>query len=94
MAVKLAELAPAVTANDAGTPKTVPLLLERLIAVPPDGADCERLTVQLAVPPEASVVGVHWTVETVGNEVTVIEPPVPATLTLLPSGDAPMMPFS
>ena len=54
----VAVVAPAATVRKAGVPKSV-LLLLRLIAAPPAGAACERTALQVLVPAELSVVGVH-----------------------------------
>ena len=53
-----AAVAPAAMVTDTGVAKKL-LLLLRLTAVPPAGAACERTTLQVAAPPELSVVGVH-----------------------------------
>ena len=61
------------TVTEAGTVSDV-LLEERATAEPPVGAACESVTVQVEVPPEATVVGVHCNVVTLaGGGVTVIE---------------------
>jgi hypothetical protein len=58
VAVKFAVVAPAATVADAGTVSAA-LLSEIATAVPPAGADCDMVTVQVEVLPESTVVGVH-----------------------------------
>jgi len=58
LAKNVAELAPAATVADVGTPKLA-LLLVRAMAVPPEGAAPDRETVQVADAAPVIVVGVH-----------------------------------
>ena len=53
---------------------------------PPVGAACDNVTVQVEVPPEGTVVGAHFKVETVtAAGVTVIAPPLPEMAMVVPS---------
>ena len=58
VAVKVAVVAPAATATEAGTVSR-PLLLDRVIVAPPDGAAEDRVTVHVELLPVASAVGLH-----------------------------------
>jgi len=61
-------------------------------AAPPVGAAPDSATVQVVAEPEVTDVGEHWKLESVAEAPeTVMEPPVPVTLTWLPSPMAPMM---
>jgi len=77
VAVKLPVVAPAPTVTDVGTVSAV-LLSDTATAVPPVGAACEIVTVQLELPPEAIEVGVQVSPETVDTVdwPTVMVPPV------------------
>ena len=72
MAVKLPVVAPAATVTEAGTVSAV-LFEESATEDPPVGAACVNVAVQLEVPPELTVVGVHCRLVTVicGDTVTV-----------------------
>lgn len=59
VAVKTVELEPEGTVTDAGTLKAG-LSLESATAVPPAGAACEIVTVQLAVPPVPKLAGAQF----------------------------------
>ena len=61
-----AVVAPAATVSEAGDAKRV-LLLLRLTAVPPVGADCEMATVHVVVAPEPSDVGLQVRKDNVGG---------------------------
>jgi hypothetical protein len=63
--VKLAAVDPAATVTETGT-VSAELLSETVTTEPPDGAAPESVTVQIDVPPEATVVGEHCSAETVG----------------------------
>ena len=71
VAVKVAEVEPAETATDAGTLRRV-LLEERPTLDPPAGAAVDRVTVQVLLPPEPSVAGLHPTEEIVRGAVKLI----------------------
>jgi hypothetical protein len=86
VAWKVAVVAPAVTATDGGTVKLV-LLSDRLTNAPPLGAGSDSATVQVDDALDATVVGVHASVETLG--MTVIVPPVPTKSASVPFGKAP-----
>ncbi|MCX6634225.1 MAG: hypothetical protein NT090_03940, partial [Acidobacteria bacterium] len=58
LAENVAELAPAATVADAGTPKLARLLV-RAMAAPPEGAAADRETVHVADAAPVIVVGVH-----------------------------------
>lgn len=82
VAVKLAEVAPAATATEAGT-DSAPVLLERFTVVPPAGAAGFSKTVHVDELPLVSDVGLHDSPVTVGNwtggvEIEIV-PPVPVT---------------
>ena len=57
-AVNVAEVLPEATVTDVGTVRAV-LLSERLITTPADGAAALIEAVQVLLPPEARLVGVH-----------------------------------
>ena len=63
-------VAPAATVTEDGSVSAV-LLSERETVVPPEGAACEIVTVQLVVPPELTVAGVHCKPVTVACGATV-----------------------
>jgi hypothetical protein len=89
VAVKVAVVAPLATVSEAGTDRAA-LLSESVTAAPPDAAACDKVTVQVEVPPDVTVAGAHWTPLTfVTAPITLIVPPVPAIFALLPSGRAP-----
>jgi hypothetical protein len=75
--VKLPAVAPAATVTGVGTVSAA-LLLETATAVPPVGAACEMVTVQLLLPPDTTEVGVQVKPVTVGRvgRLTVMVPPV------------------
>jgi hypothetical protein len=58
VAVKVAELAPAVTATEAGTVNAAALLAS-VTTIPPAPAGCEIVTLQVDAPPELRLVGLH-----------------------------------
>lgn len=62
LTVKVAEVVPAGTVTEAGVLSSL-LLPDRAITRPPAGAAPLRDTVQVLLPPEASVVGLHWNAE-------------------------------
>jgi hypothetical protein len=71
--VKLPVVAPAATVTEAGGVSAV-LLSESVTPVPPVGAACEMVTVQLVLPPDATEVGVQLKpVTVVAGGVTVTE---------------------
>ena len=85
MAVKLAVVAPAATVTDAGTVSEA--LLTESATVPP--VVCDTVTVQVEVPPDCTVDGVHCSDETVvAGCVTVTVPPLPVIPRFVPSGNA------
>ena len=61
---------PAATLALAGT-VTAALFEDRATLDPPEGAGCDNVTVQAALPPEFSEVGEHWSADTVTEGVTV-----------------------
>jgi len=76
----------AATVTEAGSVSDV-LFDESATADPPAGAACESVTVQVDVPPEATVVGVHCNAVTLaGGGVTVmevvVEPPLSEAVTV------------
>ena len=68
----MAVVAPAPTVTDTGTVSAV-LVSEIVTAVPPEGAACDSVTVQVEVPPEVIPVGLHCSPVTVGRTVTELE---------------------
>jgi hypothetical protein len=64
LALKVAEEDPAVTLTEVGTVKAE-LLSERATTVPPLGAVCDSVTVQLTLEPERTLVEEHCNLETV-----------------------------
>ncbi|MGD0669124.1 MAG: hypothetical protein ABSB23_16320 [Bryobacteraceae bacterium] len=64
VAVKFAELAPDTTLTEPGTVNAV-TLLDSVTVIPPVPAACESVTVQVDVPPELRLVGLHDTKLTV-----------------------------
>jgi hypothetical protein len=68
VAWKVAVVAPAATATEAGTVSAA-LLSERLTVVPPVGAALDIATVQVDLPPEAMLVGEHASELNVGGAV-------------------------
>ena len=62
----MAVLDPAATVTETGT-VSAELLSETVTIEPPEGAAPESVTVQVDVPPEATVVGEHCSAETVGS---------------------------
>jgi len=82
VAAKLAEVAPAATATEAGT-DSAPVLLERFTVVPPAGAAGLSDTVHVDELPLVNEVGRHDSPATVGSWTggaeTEIVPPVPVT---------------
>jgi len=58
VAAKLAEVAPAATVTEAGIVKAA-ALLDSVTAIPPEPAGCEIVTVQVDVPRELRLVGLH-----------------------------------
>ncbi len=89
VAVNVAVVAPAATVTEAGTVTTVVLLLVSVTLDPPVGAACDNVTVQLDVPAEARVVGVHCSAVTIDSRLMV--PPVPETATNVPPGSVPIV---
>jgi hypothetical protein len=85
----LAVVAPAATATEPGTVNAL-LLSDTATDEPPAGAAWDNVTVQVEVPPDVTVVGVHWSAETETVEGTLIVPPVPAMATLYPEGNTPI----
>ena len=86
VAWNVAAVPPAPTVTEPGTVNAM-LLSARLTTVPPLGAGNDSVTVQVVDPPEAIVLGLHCSDETVGK--TVIVPPVPVMLASVPLGSAP-----
>ena len=78
VAVKLAVVAPAGTVTEAGTARAE-LLSERLTVVPPLGAACDKVTVQLIFPGGVNEVGVHVRLVSAATpvrfSVVLLEPP-------------------
>ena len=58
VAVKVADVAPAATVTEAGVLRYV-LLSESVTTVPPAEAAAASVTVQVLVPPEGTLVGLH-----------------------------------
>jgi hypothetical protein len=58
VAVKFAEVAPVATLTEAGTVNAA-ALLDSVTAIPPAPAGCEIVTLQVDVPPELRLVGLH-----------------------------------
>jgi hypothetical protein len=76
VAVKVAEVEPAGTVTEAATGSIV-LLLDRDTAVPPLGAACASVTVQVDLAPEVRLVGEHCNEDKAGSQfVTVTAPEV------------------
>jgi hypothetical protein len=86
VAVKLPTVAPAATIKDAGAVSAA-LLVEIATAVPPAGAACDMVTVQVVLLPDVTEVGVQLRAETVGGTETAIVPPVPVTPSATPAPD-------
>ena len=74
VAMKLAELAPAGTATDAGIVSRA--LLSDSVTVVPEEADWFKLTVQVVEAPEATVPGLHLKDVKLSGTPVVIVPPV------------------
>jgi len=70
VAVKLAVVEPAATVTEVGTVSAA-LLSESATLEPPVGAACDNVTVQVALPPELTVAGVHCSADTVTRGVMV-----------------------
>jgi hypothetical protein len=87
VAVKFADEDPAGTITEAGTLSN-PLLLESDTLAPPEGAGCAKVTVQVEVPAELRMVGLHTTLRRPLGRPTDMIPPVPLAETLLASGAA------
>jgi len=68
--VKLAVVEPAATVTEAGTGSAV-LLDETATLEPPVGAACVNVIVQVVLPPEVIVAGVHCSADTVTRGVMV-----------------------
>jgi len=83
--VKLVVVAPAATVTEVGTVSAA-LLSETATLEPPVGAAWDNVTVQVALPPEMTVAGVHCKVVTVTGGVTVTsevaEPPFREAVTV------------
>ncbi len=60
VALKFAEVAPDATLTEPGTVNAV-TLLDRVTVMPPVPAACESVTVQVDVPPELRLAGLHDT---------------------------------
>jgi hypothetical protein len=58
VAVKVAEADPVATVTEAGT-DSPELLLERATIAPPEPAGCDKVTLQVDVPPELRLTGAH-----------------------------------
>ncbi len=58
-AANVAFVAPLATVTEAGTGRAAALLSESVTAVPPDAAACDRVTVQVEIPPGVIVAGAH-----------------------------------
>ena len=69
VAVKVAVVEPAATFTEAGTVSDE-LLEDSVTAEPPDGAACDNITVQVELPPDVIVDGVHCRADTVITGVT------------------------
>ena len=87
VAVNVALVAPAGTVTDAGTVISA-LLLESVTTMPPVGAACLRVTVQVEDPPVASDVGLQFRLLMPTGTLTVILPPVAPDAMLVPVDDA------
>src|ERR1700744_971075 len=87
---KLADTVAAATVTDDGTVKSE-LVLVSETAAPPAGPAPLRVTVQVELPPEATLAGEHCKPETVGSAAcTEMAPPVPATSNAVPSASDPI----
>jgi hypothetical protein len=93
VAVKVPLVAPDATVIEAGTVKLA-LLSDRATLSPPDGAALLRVTVQVLVPPEESVVGAQLKPLSVTGATTtpVIVPPEPVITISVPSLADPIVP--
>jgi hypothetical protein len=91
VAVNVALVAPTVTETVAGT-ITAELLLERLIVAAAEVA-AENVTVQLEVPPDEMVAGLHATAEIVTGATGAADttPPLPVADTPVPAADDPIV---
>ena len=72
VAVKVAEFELATTVTERGMVSAVELA-ETDTAEPPDGAVLDKVTLQVVLPPDATVDGVHCKVDTVIEGVTVTD---------------------
>ena len=96
VAVKVAVVAPAATVTEGGTARAE-LLSDTLTSVPPLGAACDKVTVQVTFPGGVSELGVHVRLVSVGDAChpwTVMVPPLPETATALPSARDPIVPLT
>ena len=92
-ALKLAVVAPAATVTEGGTARAG-LLSDTPTTVPPLGAACDKVTVQVTFPGGVSELGVHVRPVSVGDAChpwTVMVPPLPETATALPSPKDPIV---
>ncbi len=71
--MNVAVVAPLATVAEAGTVRAALLLSESATSAPPDAAACDKVTVQVEVPPDATVAGAHCTPLTVVPGVTVTD---------------------
>jgi hypothetical protein len=78
VAVKVADPEPAGTVTDAGTGSAPGLFDASVTTLPPVGAACVRVTVQIVVPPETRLAGAHASDDTLGAP----PPPPPADIGL------------
>ncbi len=70
--MNVAVVAPLATVTEAGSDRAA-LLSESVTAVPPDAAACDKVTVQVEVPPDVTVAGAHCTPLTFVTGVTVTD---------------------
>ena len=86
VAVKLAVVEPAATVTKAGT-VSAELLSETATSEPPEGAAPERVTVQVDIAPEKTVLGEHCNADTVTTGGAIVkevafQPPFRAAVTV------------
>jgi hypothetical protein len=89
--VKLPVADPAATVADAGVVSAA-LLSETVTLMPPVGAAADKVTLQVEVPPDTTLVGEHARLETTGSTAvwTEMAPPLAETATPVPLARDPM----
>jgi hypothetical protein len=88
VAGKVFQVLPAATVTDSGTESKVLLLLKATEA-PPEGATCERVTVQVLAAADPRLVGEQASEETAMGASEVTVPATPAIDSELPPAEAP-----